>query len=278
MLFSFLALSYPAIDPILIQLGPFAVRWYSLAYIAGILLGWHYVVKLLTRAEAVSGSPVMPRQQLDDLIVWIILGVILGGRIGYVLFYQLGYYLENPGDILQVWQGGMSFHGGFLGVLTAVWLFCRKHRLAYYRIMDLLATATPIGLFFGRLANFINGELYGRVSDVPWAMAFPSGGELPRHPSQLYEAGLEGLMLFAVLSFLAWRTKSLAYPRLISGAFLIGYGGSRMLVELVREPDSQLGYFMGSITMGQMLSLPMVLVGIWLIILARKNPVAGMPS
>lgn len=270
---SLLALPFPEIDPVLLQLGPLVIRWYSLAYIVGILAGWWYVTKLTYRAESVSGSVAITPKSVEDIVVWIILGVVLGGRIGYVLFYQFGYYLENPSHIFRVWEGGMSFHGGFLGVLLATWLYCRKHGYRFFRAMDLFACATPIGLFLGRCANFINGELYGRATDVPWAVIFPHGGYIPRHPSQLYEAVLEGLVLFAVLSYLAWRTKALARPRLISGAFLIGYGLSRIIVEMVRQPDEQLGFLAGNfLTMGMLLSVPMVLLGIWLIHIARKAP------
>ncbi|MBM3617657.1 MAG: prolipoprotein diacylglyceryl transferase [Alphaproteobacteria bacterium] len=273
MLLSTLALAFPQVDPVALQLGPLVIRWYSLAYIAGILGGWWYCTKLTYRAEAVSGSPALSPKAVEDIVVWIILGVVLGGRLGYVLFYQPAYYFENPSQILHVWQGGMSFHGGFLGVLVATWLYVKKHRYTFFRAMDMFACVTPIGLFFGRVANFVNGELYGRVTDVPWAVVFPHGGMLPRHPSQLYEAVLEGLVTLAVLGYLAYRTKALARPRLISGAFLICYGLSRTLVEMVREPDEQLGFlFGGFLTMGMLLSIPMVLLGIWLIYVAKKAP------
>jgi phosphatidylglycerol---prolipoprotein diacylglyceryl transferase len=268
---STLALAFPEISPTLVEFGPFAIRWYSLAYIVGILSAWWYVGKLLPRTESLVGTPAMSKTNLDDVVVWAILGVILGGRLGYVLFYQPEYYFYNPTHIIRVWEGGMSFHGGFLGVLVATWLFCKKHGLTFFRVMDVFACATPIGLGLGRVANFINGELYGRPSDVAWAVEFPAGGYIARHPSQLYEAALEGLVLFAVMAYLAWRTRSLAMPRVMSGVFLIGYGLSRILVEFFREPDEQLGYLFGDwLTMGMLLSLPMVALGIWLIQLARK--------
>lgn len=262
-----LALPFPEIDPVLIEVGPLAIRWYSLAYIAGIVLGWLYVRRL----NHALVPPVLSRLAMDDIVMWIILGVVLGGRLGYVLFYQPEYYWQNPAEILQVWQGGMSFHGGFLGVLVMMWWFAKRRKTPFFRIMDLLACAAPIGLLFGRLANFINGELYGRASDVPWAVVFPAGGGVPRHPSQLYEAALEGLVLFILLSWLAWRTDALQKPRLLSGVFLIGYGVSRLLVELVREPDAHLGTLTLGLTMGQWLSVPMVLIGIWLVRLAVRE-------
>ena len=259
-----LALPFPAIDPVLIQIGPFAIRWYALAYIASLLLGWRYVRWL-------SGLPprVMTREQVDDLLVWITLGVILGGRLGYVLFYKPGYYLYHPLEALALWHGGMSFHGGLIGVLLAGCLFARKHNLHPLRVGDLVATATPIGLFFGRLANFINGELFGRPSDVSWAMVFPHGGPLPRHPSQLYEAALEGLLLFVVLFALAQSPAIRARPGMLGGIFLAGYGLARITAELFREPDAHLGFLLGAVTMGQVLSVPMILLGAFLILRAR---------
>lgn len=256
-----MALPFPTIDPVLIELGPIAIRWYSLAYMAGILLGWLMVKKLNEKHK------VLTEKALEDIVVWAVLGVVIGGRLGYVLFYQPAFYFENPSHILKVWEGGMSFHGGFLGVLAAMFLFTRKHATgAFMKVMDLCAVAAPIGLFFGRLANFINGELYGRATDVPWAVIFPHSGDgLPRHPSQLYEAVLEGALLFAVSVYLATKTRALENVGTLSGVFLIGYGVSRMLVEIVREPDVQLGTLALGMTMGQWLSVPMVLLGIWLI-------------
>ena len=265
-----MALPFPNIDPVLIEIGPIAIRWYSLAYMAGILLGWVLVKRLNESRKILS------EKALEDIVVWAVMGVVLGGRIGYVLFYQLDYFLEHPAYIFRVWEGGMSFHGGFLGVLLAMYLFTRKYAPgAFMRVMDMCAVAAPIGLFFGRIANFINGELYGRVTDVPWAIIFPHSGDgMPRHPSQLYEAVLEGAVLFAVSMFLAFRTSSLDKTGTLSGVFLIGYGVSRLLVELVREPDVQLGTLALGLTMGQWLSIPMVLLGIWLIARAQKTRAA----
>lgn len=255
-------LPFPAIDPVAIAIGPLAIRWYALAYIAGILLGWWYI-QWLNRRHAV-----MARTDVGDFVVWTTLGVILGGRLGYVLFYKPGYYLDNPLEILFVWQGGMSFHGGLLGVATAVVIFAQRRRIKLVSLADLVACGAPIGLFFGRIANFINGELYGRVSDVPWAMVFPHGGPEPRHPSQLYEAAQEGLLLFIVLLILARFTRAHAHPGLLAGVFLIGYGAARSYGEFFREPDAFLGYLAGGLTMGQVLSLPMIVLGLALVVVA----------
>ena len=236
----FFAIPFPTIDPVLISIGPFAIRWYALAYIVGIMLGWRLVRRLVQR----PGWQVTP-EAIDDLLFYVTLGVILGGRIGYVLFYQTGYYLSHPLDILAVWHGGMSFHGGLLGVLTATMLFARSRKLAFFELTDAMAVVTPIGLFFGRIANFINGELWGRVTDVPWAMVFPNAGPEPRHPSQLYEAGLEGLVLFAVMLWCAYRPRRPGARGALSGVFLIGYALARIPVEFFRQPDAQLGFLAG---------------------------------
>ncbi len=258
------AIPFPAIDPVLISVGPLAIRWYSLAYIAGVLIGWRYILGL-----AANKPSVIDAAAIDDLIVWLVLGIIVGGRLGYVLFYKPGYYLANPIEAAYVWQGGMSFHGGALGVILAMALFSRKRGIAFLPLADLVVCAVPIGLFFGRIANFINGELFGRPSDVAWAMVFPRGGPEPRHPSQLYESFLEGLVLFFILAAL-WRYSNLRHrPGALGGVFLMGYGGFRMFVELFREPDAHLGFLIGGATMGQLLSLPLVIVGIWLV--ARKT-------
>lgn len=261
------ALAFPAIDPIAIQIGPLAIRWYSLAYIFGLVLGWQYV-RLLSRRRMTP----LDRAQVDDLLFWVALGVILGGRIGYTLFYKPGHYLANPTEILMVWRGGMSFHGGLLGVIVAMVWFARRTRQPLLSVADTIAASVPIGLFFGRLANFANAELFGRVTDVAWGMRFPGGGDLPRHPSQLYEAGLEGLALFAVLAWLAWRSPSLRRPGTLAGTFLVGYGLARGLVELVREPDAHIGLLGLGWTMGQILSVPMLLLGLFLIVRARRLP------
>ena len=258
------AIAFPAIDPIAIGLGPIVIRWYSLAYVFGIVLGWQYAMRLTKRTDGR-----IDRAHIDDFIVWATLGVILGGRLGYVLFYRPGYFIDNPLEILAMWNGGMSFHGGVLGVLTAIWMYCAKRQISRLSFADLICAAAPIGLFFGRIANFINGELYGRATDVPWAMVFPRGGSAPRHPSQFYEAALEGFVLFIVLAALIYGINALRRPGLITGTFFTGYGVARFTVEYFREPDAHLGTLLGVATMGQFLSLPLVAIGLWLMFQTR---------
>jgi phosphatidylglycerol:prolipoprotein diacylglycerol transferase len=265
-----LAIPFPAIDPVLVEVGPLVIRWYALAYIAGIVLGWRLARRLAT-LRPVAATP----EQIDDFVTWVTLGIILGGRLGYVLFYRPGYYLFHPLEILAVWQGGMSFHGGAVGVILAIFLFARRHRLDMLALADRTTAVVPIGLFFGRLANFINGELWGRVADVPWAMVFPHAGPEPRHPSQLYQAGLEGLALFALLMALVWNPAIRARRGFVSGAFLAGYGAARLVGELFRQPDAHLGFLFAGATMGQLLSVPMVLVGAWLMLRAKDTGAAA---
>lgn len=268
------ALAFPALDPIAIQIGPLAIRWYALAYIAGIVLGWRYALRL-----AAQPPVFIDRTQIDDFVVWVTLGVILGGRLGYVLFYKPGYYLANPQEALFLWHGGMSFHGGLIGVLLAIYFFARRHKIPVLALGDIVACVTPIGLFFGRIANFINGELFGRETDVPWGMVFPNGGPVPRHPSQLYEAMFEGLILFCITAAVARRREWRERPGFVGGVFLAGYAVARMSGELFREPDSFLGFVFGPFTMGQLLSLPMLIAGIYLIVSsARRKTVAHTPS
>jgi len=267
-----MTLTFPHIDPVAIAVGPVHIRWYALAYLAGILLGWLYIRRQIMRME----TPPLSKKQLEDLIFWAVVGVMLGGRLGYVLFYNAPYYLAHLQEIPMVWQGGMSFHGGMIGVIVAFFFFCKKQGLAFWRVMDLAATATPIGLFFGRLANFINGELFGRVTDSPLGMVFPRGGPVARHPSQLYEAALEGVLLFVVLYGVSHHTKAYDRPRLLSGLFLAGYGMARFSVEFFREPDIQLGFLAFGLSMGQLLSLPMILLGAYL--MARSRPSAPAPA
>jgi phosphatidylglycerol---prolipoprotein diacylglyceryl transferase len=256
----FLAIPFPAIDPVLVQLGPFAIRWYALAYITGIVCGWLLVRRMVQRPGwAVDATAV------DDLVLYVTLGIILGGRLGYVLFYQPEWYLGHPLAVLQVWRGGMSFHGGLIGVVLSLLLFARNRGLPPLELGDVAASVAPLGLFLGRIANFINGELWGRPTDVPWAVVFPHAGPEPRHPSQLYEAALEGLLLLAVVQLLAWRPRRPEQRGRIGGAFLAGYALCRMTAELFREPDAQLGFLLGGLTMGQLLSLPMLAAGLWLI-------------
>jgi phosphatidylglycerol:prolipoprotein diacylglycerol transferase len=263
------ALPFPMIDPVAVQIGPLAIRWYALAYIAGILLGWRYALRLCREMpELVTPA------QMDDFILWLTLGIVLGGRAGYVLFYNPLYFLEHPLQILVLWQGGMSFHGGLAGVLLAMFVFARRRAIRFFALADVVAVCVPFGLFFGRLANFVNGELYGRVTDVPWAFVFPSreAGPLPRHPSQLYEGLLEGVVLFAVMWLLMRRFDARRRVGTLSGVFLIGYGIARFLVEFVREPDVQLGYLAFGLTMGQYLTLPMLAFGAFLVAAAGRKP------
>ena len=264
------AIPFPMIDPVAISLGPFQIRWYALAYVIGLLLAIAYAKWLVRKQEFWKpGRPSMTPEQLDDFMIWALLGVVVGGRLGYVLFYNAPYYLSHPAQILTVWKGGMSFHGGFLGVIVASWLFCRRHGVRLDRLLDLAAASVPIALFLGRIANFINGELWGRPTDVPWAFVFPGAGPQPRHPSQLYEAALEGLLLFLLLHVLI-RRGALARPGLVAGVFCVGYGISRIIVEFFREPDPQIGYLAGGwLTMGILLSLPLIAVGGWLVKRAR---------
>lgn len=261
-----LALPFPDMDPVAFEIGPLVVRWYALAYIVGLILGWKYAVWLNRRPAGL-----VPQAALDDFLAWAVIGIVLGGRIGYVLFYQPAYFLERPLAVFELWRGGMSFHGGLIGIIIAMLLFARRRNISFLALTDLIAAAGPIGLFLGRLANFVNGELYGRPSDAPWAMVFPAGGPLPRHPSQLYEAGLEGVLLFLVLLVLATAVQARRWPGLISGAFLAGYGLARIAAEIFREPDPQLGFIWGGATMGQLLSLPMVALGIAVIVYARRR-------
>ena len=257
---------FPAFDPVAIEIGPLLVRWYALAFIAGLLAGWGYMVALLRRPP-----DTMTAQQVGDFFSWAIIGVIAGGRLGFVGFYQPEHFLANPAQILAVWNGGMSFHGGLLGVMAAIILYARKYDIRILSLADLVAAAAPIGLFLGRLANFINGELFGRATDVPWAVVFPDGGDVGRHPSQLYEAGLEGLLLFLVLFALARYAGARYRPGLLTGVFLLGYGAARTFVEFFRQPDTYVGdggFLLWGSTIGQWLSTPIAVAGLALIVYA----------
>ncbi|WP_421996512.1 prolipoprotein diacylglyceryl transferase [Reyranella sp.] len=262
-----LVIPFPAIDPVLVEIGPFAIRWYALAYIAGLVIGWQVMRRVCEQPPKVL-TPV----KIDDFLMWAALGVILGGRLGYVLFYKPGFYLTHPLSILTVWEGGMSFHGGLLGVIVAVLAFAWRNNTNPLMLSDLTSIVAPTGLFLGRLANFINGELWGRVSDVPWAMVFPRGGPLPRHPSQLYQAFLEGIALTIVV-VAVWRlTDGRRRPGLLTGVFGFGYGVARIVGEFFREPDAHLGYLWGPLTMGMILSVPLLVGGGWLIVRAYRRP------
>ena len=269
------------LDPVALDLGFFQLKWYSLAYIGGILIGWWYLLKLLDQ----PGAP-MARRHADDMVFYATLGIILGGRLGYAIFYQPQLFLE-PIKLLQLWEGGMSFHGGMIGVMLAILWLCRRNGLSWLRVHDYVACAVPFGLFFGRLANFVNGELWGRPTDVPWGIVFErTGVALPRHPSQLYEAGLEGLLLFAVLAFMFWKTDARYQPGKLVGTFILGYGLSRYFVEFFREHDAQFDgtiFATPGLHMGQLLTVPMILGGLYLIATAKKRrervePIAGGPS
>jgi phosphatidylglycerol:prolipoprotein diacylglycerol transferase len=267
-----LAIPYPDIDPVALWLGPLSVKWYGLAYMAGLLLGWLYVKQLLREDRLWPGEKrPFPVDRADDLLLFMTIGVLVGGRLGNVLFYEPAYYLHNPLEIPAVWKGGMAFHGGLIGSILAIVLFARRAGADAWSVLDLCAAATPIGLFFGRLANFINAELWGRLTDVPWAFVFPGGGPLPRHPSQLYEALLEGLVLFAALWWLAHARLALRKPGLVAGTFMAGYGLARTFCELFREPDFSVGPFRA----GVLYSLPMILVGAWSIRTAGRRTAAS---
>ncbi|MDQ0423448.1 phosphatidylglycerol:prolipoprotein diacylglycerol transferase [Peteryoungia aggregata LMG 23059] len=275
----FAAVSFPAIDPVAFSIGPLAVHWYGLAYVAGILIGWLLARDLLKRPHLwPNGQAPATLQQIDDFVLWVAIGVVAGGRLGYIFFYDFASVAANPLRAIEVWNGGMSFHGGFVGATLAMVFFARKHQIRLWSLFDLVASVVPLGLFFGRIANFINGELWGRPADVPWAMAFPTGGPFPRHPSQLYEAVLEGLVLLIVLQLLARAFSALRTPGRITGIFVAGYAAARIFVEFYREPDVQIGYLAGGwLTMGMVLSLPMLLVGLWISIRAGRSapPVGG---
>ena len=263
----FSALAYPNIDPIIFEFGPLAIRWYSLAYLGGILFAWFYMGRLIT-----TKKPPCTHEHISDYIFLAMMGIIIGGRLGYVFFYNPNYYLHNIGDAFAVWDGGMSFHGGFIGVCISTWIFTKKNKIPLFQFADIVACASPIGLMLGRIANFINGELYGRTTDSYFGMVFPNGGIEARHPSQLYEAALEGLMLFIVLYVLYNFTRAKYYAGCITGIFIIGYALARTFVEQFREPDSHIGFLFNTdmLTMGQVLNLPMVLFGLYLIFRVKK--------
>lgn len=260
-------LTYPIVDPVALSIGPLEIRWYGIAYVAGILLGRLYLISISKRYP----NPDWPINLMDDLLLWLMAGVMIGGRLGYVLFYEPLKYFKNPLEIFMIWEGGMAFHGGLCGVIVAVVLYTRYNHLSVLRVLDLLAVGTPIGLFFGRIANFINGELYGRVTDKTWGIVFPHVDLLPRHPSQLYEALLEGIVLFVVLRIAVMRLEIRTTPGRLTGLFGLGYGLSRTLVETVREPDLNIGYLVGGTTWGQWLSLPLVIGGLYLLCRPLKH-------
>jgi phosphatidylglycerol:prolipoprotein diacylglycerol transferase len=273
------AIPFPNIDPVALQLGPVAIKWYGLAYLAGLLLGWLYIRRLLSEPELwASGRPPFDVAKVDDLLLYITAGVVLGGRLGFVVFYEPSYYLANPGDIIAVWKGGMAFHGALVGCLIAIWVFARRNGVNPWSTGDLVTAAVPIGLFFGRIANFINGELFGRPTTLPWGMVFPEAAlhhpdvePTPRHPSQLYEAALEGLALFLVLRLMTHYFGALKRPGLVSGVFLAGYALARSTAELFREPHFAHAFNVGPLTPGIVYSIPMLLLGLFVVHLARTR-------
>ncbi len=273
------AIPFPNIDPVALQLGPVAIKWYGLAYLAGLLLGWLYIRRLLSEPELwTGGQPPFDVAKVDDLLLYITAGVVLGGRLGFVIFYEPSYYLANPGDIIAVWKGGMAFHGALVGCLIAVWVFARRNGVNPWSTGDLVTAAVPIGLFFGRIANFINGELFGRPTTLPWGMVFPEAAlhhpdvePTPRHPSQLYEAALEGLVLFLVLRLMTHYFGALKRPGLVSGVFLAGYALARTTSELFREPHFAHAFNIGPLTPGIVYSIPMLLLGLFVVHLARTR-------
>ena len=267
-------LPFPAINPVLISIGPLAVRWYALAYIVGIIAGWFYARAIIVSQRLWGGPAPFTLVDFDDFVIWVTLGIILGGRAGYVLFYNLPHFAAHPLEIVELWNGGMSFHGGVLGCIVATVLFALRRNVPMLSLGDVTTAVAPIGLFLGRIANFINGELWGRPTDVPWAMVFPHGGPIPRHPSQLYEATLEGLVLLVVLGLLV-RMGALKRPGVVTGAFFLGYGVARIVCEFFREPDAQLGFLWGGLTMGMLLCIPLILAGIAVLGFAlTRQPIA----
>ena len=266
-----IVIPYPAIDPVALHLGPLSIKWYGLAYVAGLLLGWIYMKRLVANARLWrDGKSPFAATLADDLFIWVALGVVAGGRLGHILLYEPLLYLQRPLEILKIWNGGMAFHGGMLGTILAMWLFARRHNVTPLTVMDVVAASVPFGLFFGRIANFINAEVVGRESDVPWAMIFPGWGPLPRHPSQLYEAALEGAALFFILRWLTHRRGALATPGVVGGTFLAGYAAFRIVCEFFKV-DEYGALTSSGITRGMLYSLPMLAFGGWLILRGRKR-------
>lgn len=259
-------------DPVFIDFGFFQIKWYSIAYIIGIVLGWIYAIKIIKKSEINNYNyKSIEKSEFDDLILYLIIGIILGGRIGYIVFYDLHYYVQNFLEIFKIWRGGMSFHGGLLGVIFATLIFSNKTKSNFFKFSDIISCVAPIGIFLGRIANFINGELYGKISSVPWAVIFPNAGYEPRHPSQLYEAMLEGVVLFIFINFFAFKKNLLFKPGYISGYFLISYSALRIVGEYFREPDIHLGYFFTYFSLGVLLSLLTLVGGCLIIFLLKSN-------
>jgi phosphatidylglycerol:prolipoprotein diacylglycerol transferase len=270
-----LTIAFPVFDPVAFAIGPFVIRWYALAYIGGIVLGWIYARALIKNEKLWGGPSPISLPQMDDFVLWVTIGIIVGGRTGYVLFYNPAFFIQHPAEIFELWKGGMSFHGGFLGCVAAVMIFARSNGIPILSLGDIVTAVGPIGLFLGRIANFINSELWGRPADpdLPWAMIFPNGGPIPRHPSQLYEAALEGIVLFTILAVMI-RMGALKRRGLILGSFIAIYGIARILGEFFREPDPQLGFLWGGLTMGMLLSVPMIIAGAIIIVAAGRRKAA----
>lgn len=267
-----LVIPYPSIDPVALQIGPLAIKWYGLAYVAGLLLGWLYMKKLVSDGRLWrDGKSPFPATLADDLFIWVAVGVVVGGRLGHILLYEPAHFLRDPLEILKIWHGGMAFHGGMLGTIIAMWLFARYHNIPAPAVMEVVAASVPFGLFFGRVANFINSEIVGRPTDVPWAFVFPGWGPEPRHPVQLYEAVLEGLVLFLILRWLTHRRLALKTPGVVGGAFLAGYGTFRIACEFFKHEEYRSLVGDGVLTMGMLYSLPMVAAGLWLIARGRAH-------
>ena len=258
-------------DPVFIDLGIFQIRWYSIAYIVGIILGWIYAIKIIREMEQKHNFTVIKQTVFDDLIIYLIIGIVFGGRLGYVIFYNFEYYSKNLFEILKLWEVGMSFHGGLLGVIIATIIFSKIKRINFFYFADIICCVAPIGIFLGRIANFINGELYGKISTLPWAVVFPNGGNILRHPSQIYEAILEGIVLFILINFFALKKQLLLKAGYVSSLFLIFYSVTRIIGENFREPDKHLGYFFNYFSMGVILSFITFLAGCFIILLIKNN-------
>ncbi|MFI4983691.1 MAG: prolipoprotein diacylglyceryl transferase [Rickettsiales bacterium] len=267
-----LAILFPHISPIIFQVGFIKIHWYAVAYLVGIVFGYLLLKKLNS-----SGRKVLSDVALDDIIMYAVLGIVLGGRLGYVFFYDFENFLDDPKRIFFIWKGGMSFHGGTLGLIISMFLLSKKHKFNFLQLMDMICVVAPIGLFFGRLANFINSELWGRTTDVAWAVVFPNGGDLPRHPSQIYEAILEGIVLFVIMLCCFRNKKIISAPGKLAGIFLVGYSFARIFIEFYREPDYQIGYLLEYFTMGQLLTLPMLAAGAYLILKNKFHPQKSLP-
>ena len=260
---------FPSLDPVIFEIGPFALRWYALAYIAGLMLGWRYVIMLSQSARLWPQGPPAGREAIGDLLMWITFGVILGGRLGYVIFYNFNYYINNPLEIIKIWEGGMSFHGALIGIILGTYIFSKKNKIKVFFFLDIIACVAPLGIFLGRIANFINSELVGKVSNIPWSVIFPLIDESPRHPSQIYEALLEGIILFYILRYVINR-KGYKIGN-CSCVFLIGYGLFRIISELFREPDAHIGYLFGLMSTGTFLSIIMIFSGLILFNFLKKK-------